>query len=212
VSRQVAHRSRPLDAGAVRRAWLRTRRFDCVRSRDALNRPLSHARGDRRRALSPLLALTYFETEEGAEELEIGTVSTWAEPAPNGAGKGWSLPLTATARDSDPHLGYRRLLASTLLARPTVSRRGGNASRRSFSVKTTYYPALIPQEVAGSPRRSPRIPARGPKKRPALAANARLSPLSPGPPRPACHAGGRGFESRRSRLGFAGEPLFFSAA
>jgi hypothetical protein len=30
--------------------------------------------------LSPLLALSYFATAEGAEELEIGTVSGWAEP------------------------------------------------------------------------------------------------------------------------------------
>jgi hypothetical protein len=32
-------------------------------------------------ALSPLLALSYLATAEGAEELEIGTVSAWAEPA-----------------------------------------------------------------------------------------------------------------------------------
>ena len=30
--------------------------------------------------LSPLLALSYFATDEGVEELEIGTVSGWAEP------------------------------------------------------------------------------------------------------------------------------------
>jgi hypothetical protein len=31
--------------------------------------------------LSPLLALSYFQTNEGANELESGTVSVWADPA-----------------------------------------------------------------------------------------------------------------------------------
>jgi hypothetical protein len=31
--------------------------------------------------LSPLLALSYFQTNEGADELESGTVSAWADPA-----------------------------------------------------------------------------------------------------------------------------------
>jgi hypothetical protein len=31
--------------------------------------------------LSPLLALSYFATAEGAQELEMGTVSAWADPA-----------------------------------------------------------------------------------------------------------------------------------
>jgi len=31
--------------------------------------------------LAPLLALSYFGTSEGAEDLEIGTVSAWADPA-----------------------------------------------------------------------------------------------------------------------------------
>jgi hypothetical protein len=31
--------------------------------------------------LSPLLALSYFATDEGADELNIGTVSGWADPA-----------------------------------------------------------------------------------------------------------------------------------
>ena len=34
---------------------------------------------------------------------------------------------------------------------------------------------------------------------PALVGNPRLLPVNPEPARPACHAGGRGFESRRSR-------------
>jgi hypothetical protein len=64
----------------------------------------------------------------------------------------------------------------------------------------TTHPALIPHEAAGSSRKRPPIPATPVSKRPALSANPRLSPLSPEAPRPACHAGGRGFESRRSRL------------
>ena len=36
--------------------------------------------------LSPLLALSYFATAEGAEELEVGTVSGWADPARDLAG------------------------------------------------------------------------------------------------------------------------------
>ena len=36
--------------------------------------------------VSPLLALSYFATDEGAAELEKGTVSTWADPARDVAG------------------------------------------------------------------------------------------------------------------------------
>ncbi len=36
--------------------------------------------------VSPLLALSYFATSDGAEELEMGTVSAWAEPARDIAG------------------------------------------------------------------------------------------------------------------------------
>jgi hypothetical protein len=36
--------------------------------------------------LSPLLALSYFATADGSEELEIGTVSGWAEPARDAVG------------------------------------------------------------------------------------------------------------------------------
>ncbi len=61
------------------------------------------------------------------------------------------------------------------------------------------YPAQIPHEVVGSPRRCPPIAGRRREKSPAIAANPRVAPVSPGRPYPACHAGGRGFESRRSR-------------
>jgi hypothetical protein len=44
--------------------------------------------------LSPLLALSYFATDEGADELEIGTVSAWADPARDLAGGSltWASP------------------------------------------------------------------------------------------------------------------------
>jgi hypothetical protein len=66
-------------------------------------------------------------------------------------------------------------------------------------MQATAHPALIPQEAPGSSRTHPRIPAARGSERPAHGGNPRLSPLSAQPPRPACHAGGRGFESRRSR-------------
>ena len=68
----------------------------------------------------------------------------------------------------------------------------------TFPTKPTPHPAQIPQEVAGGSRLRPVIPARPQAKRPAREGNPRLLPLSPKTPRPACLAGGRGFESRRS--------------
>jgi hypothetical protein len=73
-------------------------------------------------------------------------------------------------------------------------------SSRWFSASATPHPAHIPREAAGSSRRRPRIPARPSSKDPARGGNPRPLPLSPEPPRPACHAGRRGFESRRSRF------------
>jgi hypothetical protein len=70
---------------------------------------------------------------------------------------------------------------------------------RLFSDMTMAHPASIPQKMPGSSRRSPAIPASQLTHSPALAANPRTVPANPKPARPACHAGGRGFESRRSR-------------
>ncbi len=67
------------------------------------------------------------------------------------------------------------------------------------TTRATMHPALIPHEVPAGSRQRPAIPAKLEAKRPALAGNPRLSPPSPAAPRPVCHAGGRGFESRRSR-------------
>jgi hypothetical protein len=72
-------------------------------------------------------------------------------------------------------------------------------SSRWLSDKTTTHPAPIPQEVAGSSRPYPTIPATRVSKDPAHGGNPRTSPPRPEAVRPACHAGGRGFESRRSR-------------
>jgi putative flavoprotein involved in K+ transport len=63
--------------------------------------------------------------------------------------------------------GVERVLAKTPRASPSA---------------TTLHPAHIPREVAASSRRSPAIPARRRAESPALAANPRLSPLSPEAP------------------------------
>ena len=69
---------------------------------------------------------------------------------------------------------------------------------------------------AGGRRKLPQVPA-NPRnddgsKSPAHGENPRLFPLSPEAPRPACHAGGRGFESRRSRKSPANRHVLLSAS
>ena len=68
-----------------------------------------------------------------------------------------------------------------------------------FATWATTHPALIPHEALGNPRPHPANSRIDRAQSPAYAANPRLFPLSPELSRPACHAEGRGFESRRSR-------------
>ena len=71
-------------------------------------------------------------------------------------------------------------------------------SDRSFAETTTEHPAQIPREASASPRPRPVIAATPRSEGPGHAANPRSVPTNPGRARPARHAGGRGFESRRS--------------
>jgi hypothetical protein len=75
-----------------------------------------------------------------------------------------------------------------------------------FPTLTTFHPASIPPQVAGNSRTCPRIPVCKATERPALATNSRLVPPSPGDLCPVCHAGGRGFESRRSPVFLVQKP------
>src|SRR4029453_13044351 len=73
------------------------------------------------------------------------------------------------------------------------------ATSRLFATWATAHPALIPHKAPGNARPHPRIPATEGTESPPHGENPRRFPLSSEAPRPACHAGGRGFESRRSR-------------
>ena len=92
-------------------------------------------------------------------------------------------------------------------SRPAPSRR----HPRSSTVQTTLHPAQIPHEGVGSSRPHPLIPATPRSQSPAHAGNPRQSPLNQQAPRPACHAGGRGFESRRSRKSTCKSASFVAA-
>jgi hypothetical protein len=58
--------------------------------------------------ISPLLALAYFATEDGASELEVGSVSAWAEPARDFAGS-----LLTFASADNVYYTYLKLLMLT---------------------------------------------------------------------------------------------------
>jgi hypothetical protein len=66
-----------------------------------------------------------------------------------------------------------------------IQSRQGRAIERDpvlFATLATTHPALIPQEVPGSSRTAPQIPATPEAESPALGRNPRLSPLSPEAP------------------------------
>jgi hypothetical protein len=78
----------------------------------------------------------------------------------------------------------------------------GRRSRQTFPGVCSEGNDASRAHPAGGPRNSrpaPRIPATARLESPAHGPNPRPCPLSPEAPRPACHAGGRGFESSRSR-------------
>ena len=130
-------------------------------------------------------------------------MSIWRRPAP------WT-DRTAQVRSRGPaaHHGGTRREAKVAVPAGTANTSGWarcpvlslTAYSCTEETRATSHPALIPHEVAVSSRVDPLIPiAQGSKK----ACSRRESPPSPRRPevpRPACHAGGRGFESRRSRL------------
>lgn len=71
--------------------------------------------------VAPLLALAYFETEEGAEELEAGTVSAWAEPARDAVGP--LLEFASADRVYSTYLQALALLVPAVLLCAWVARR-----------------------------------------------------------------------------------------
>ena len=126
-------------------------------------------------ATCPASSISAALISSGVDAEEVGTSSTG--------------PSSADARPAPPaeHLEHQAT----------------NASRIHLIVcalQTTTHPALILCEAPRDARRHRRIPATQESESPANDRNPRLIPPSPQAPRPACHAGGRGFESRRSRL------------
>jgi len=79
--------------------------------------------------VSPLLALSYFATRSGASELEIGTVSAWADPARDLAGGllTWASPDRVYGTY---WLGFWILFAAVFMcARAVHARRPGDVGR-----------------------------------------------------------------------------------
>ena len=91
---------------------------------------------------APLLALSYFATEDGAEDLEIGTVSAWADPARDLAGG-----LLTWASPDRVYSTYLQLLALLfpavfLCARAVRARRpvpGGGLERWGWRIALAGY-------------------------------------------------------------------------
>ena len=127
--------------------------------------------------------LTPFDASLGAGRCRGHCVQGRAPAPPRPSGMTPNRPRFDPGPSADRSAGVRAICLRPLL-----------------TATTTRHPADIPQEDAGSSRPPPPIPASPRLERPALPGDPRLSPLSPEPPRPACHAGGRGFESRRSRF------------
>jgi len=110
--------------------------------------------------------------------------------------------------------GAARQTSSSSLARARACLRSKQLAAGGRDENHDRHPAQIPivsqrdngasrAHPAGSRRRLPQAPAKPARRRfesPARPGNPRRSPPKPARPRPACHAGGRGFESRRSRL------------
>src|SRR6266508_680075 len=129
--------------------------------------------------------------------VETGTTSTTHVPhrlCRVAADRSWSQPVPESR--------------SPAAAKPTAT---SGRHPAPFAVKTTPASRADP---AGGRRKLPQVPANprdGTAERPAHGGNPRRSPVSPEAPRPACHAGGRGFESRRSRKSPAKRHIVLSA-
>ncbi len=92
--------------------------------------------------LTPLLALSYFATEDGASELETSTVSAWAEPARDLAG-----PLLTFASADTVYFTYLKslmligpaLLVGALAARSRRPERRGRTERWGWRIALAGY-------------------------------------------------------------------------
>jgi hypothetical protein len=116
------------------------------------------------------------------------------------SGRNWSQPLAngrtpRTAQTSETVAVGCHRLPPTLHGKEgvdvapvppaAIQSRQGRAIERDpvlFATLATTHPALIPQEVPGSSRTAPQIPATPEAESPALGGNPRLSPLSPEAP------------------------------
>lgn len=92
--------------------------------------------------LAPLLALSYFATSEGTEELEVGTVSAWADPARDLAGGllTWASPDRVYATYVQ---GFALLFPAVLLCACAVRARrraiSGGFARWAWRIALTGY-------------------------------------------------------------------------